>query len=123
MPTLKHVVDIKNEPEEMSFDAFCRKHSLTGSTDVFMHINASLRSQPTTKTFKRWNDNEIARLQAESAESKRMYREAIARGEIVEPRELTLDEKCEGFYDNPATQAALHVREILKAHGKYQEGM
>lgn len=111
------------KPEEMTYQRFCKIHGLTDDTDVFMHINASMRTQPTTKTFHRWNDSQLSLLQGERDESKRLYREALERGDICEPKEPGLDQKCEGMPDLSCTQAAIRVREILKADGKYREGM
>ena len=105
-----------SQPVPTNFAAFCMQRGLTHDDDVFSHINASLRSHPTSKTFARWNQRETARLQAERDEAKRLYREAIAQGEICE-REMTLNEKCQGDSDNPAVQAAIRVREILSERG------
>lgn len=104
------------QPVPTNFAAFCMQHGLTHDDDVFSHINSSLRSQPTSKTFARWNKRETERLQAERDAAKSQYREAIARGEICE-QEWTLEEKCQGDSDNPAVRAAIRVREILAAHG------
>lgn len=111
------------KPEEMSYERFCMLNKLTDRADVFGHIYASQRSCPTTKSFHRWNNREVNRLMREQEESFKLWRKAIASGEILEPKEPTLDEQCEGMPDLACTQAAIRVREILKAHGKYREGM
>lgn len=108
------MIGTMKEPVPTNFAAFCTERGLTHDDDVFMHINASLRSKPTSKAFARWNQRETERLQRERDESRRLYREAIERGEICESA-LTIDEKCQGEPGNHAVQAARRVREILAA--------
>lgn len=95
----------------MSLEQFAKTHGgLITSADVQSHIHAGLRSMPTTKTYKRSNERRLNELKAARDETMRLYRAAIADGEI---REMTSEESllatANGHEDNSAVQAARRV--------------
>lgn len=102
-------------PQEMSFAQFCRWHGLKDDGDVQAHIHAGLRSAPTTKTFKRFYERTLRELQDARDQSMQLYREAIDRGEICEPRSKTLEEKAAGLPELESTKAAIRLLEKRKA--------
>jgi hypothetical protein len=94
----------------MTLVQFAKAHGLTTTADVDSHIHASLRCRPTTKTFDRWYWRELARLQAARNETARLYREAVARGDIREPTsDESLAATAAGHPDNLSVQAARRV--------------
>lgn len=91
----------------MNLTQFCQLHGLPTSHDVQSHIHAGLRCAPTTKTYRRWFDSELKRLQAGRDECLRKFREAVANGEIIDADTCTdLERVAQGHEDHPATQAA-----------------
>lgn len=92
-----------------NFVQFATERGLTTDADVLSHIHAGLRSMPTTKTYKRWNESTLARLSAERDAAHIAYRKAIADGEVIEPAAATLEEVAAGHPDRQATQAALRL--------------
>ena len=89
----------------MNLEQYARMHGLITDTDVFMHINAGLRSAKQTKTYKRWYEQEILRLQQQASATLDAYNAAMASGEIV-ASVVTLVMIAAGHEDNPAVQAA-----------------
>lgn len=90
---------------------FCAEHGLTTEYDVLSHIHAGLRSAPTTKTYSRWNDAELARLQREASASLAAYEAAVARGDVIRPPKPTIEEKAAGHPDLESTKAAKRLLE------------
>lgn len=93
----------------MNLQQFAASRGLVTDAEVQGHLHAGLRSAPQTKTFKRFFDRKLLELQQARDETRRLYEEAIALGEIQRPEPLSLAEKAQGHPDNPATQAALRV--------------
>lgn len=99
-------------PRRMNLTQYCREHGYPTSHDVQSHIHAGLRSKPTTKTYQRWFDAELRRLQDGRDEGARRFREAIASGEIIDAdATLDLDRVAQGHPDNASTQAAQRLLE------------
>jgi len=100
-------------PPILSLEAWAARQGRTTDAAVHGHIHAGLRSAPTTKTYKRWNERELSRLQNASDETKRLYAAAVARGEIRSPQSLSRRERLEltaaGHPDNPSVQAARRI--------------
>ena len=93
---------------EQTLEAFAAERGLITDADVQGHIHAGLRSAPTTKTYRRWNERRLAELQAARDATKRMYEAAIASG-TVKPLLPSLERTAAGHPDNPSTQAAQRV--------------
>lgn len=88
---------------------------LTDAVDA--HIQAGLRSAPTTKTFRRWYFAELTRLQGARDRTVQLYRTAVANGEVIDPNACRLHrlmKTANGHPDNESVQAA---RRILTAMG------
>ena len=76
---------MKISPRPMSLAEFARLNNGTTLDDVNAHTQGALRSKPQPKTFARFFEKRLNELLRASEETTRLYREAIARGEIVEP--------------------------------------
>ena len=108
-------------PPVISLEAWAaRQGGRITDSHVDGHIHAGLRSAPTTKTYRRWNELELRRLQTASDETKRLYEAAIARGEIRSPKSLSRRERLEltaaGHPDNPSVQAARRLLAQAQQH-------
>ncbi|TEA78680.1 hypothetical protein [Allopusillimonas ginsengisoli] len=96
----------------MNLTQFAAMLGLPTSHDVESHIHAGLRSAPTTKTYKRWFDSELRRLQAGRDEAVRRFRAAVTAGEIVDAdADVDLERVAQGHPDNISTQAAKRLLE------------
>jgi len=107
----------------MNLTQFAVSRGLPTSADVESHIHAGLRSAPTTKTYQRWFDAKLAALQAGRDEATRLFREAIASGEIIDADvQVSLEQKAAGHPDNASTQAAQRLlakrRELTREQGE-----
>lgn len=83
---------------------------LTEAVDA--HIHAGLRSAPKTKTYKRWYFSELLRLQDLRDKTVALYREAVEKGEVIDPsanRMERLRRTAMGHSDNPSVQAARRI--------------
>jgi len=94
----------------MNLTQFADETAGVTDSDVFMHINAGLRSAPTSGSYKRRFDAETSRLQAVRDATAAAYRAEIAAGRIVEPT-ISLEERADGHPDNRSTQAARRLLE------------
>ncbi|MGB6103636.1 MAG: hypothetical protein WBF88_07280 [Pusillimonas sp.] len=103
----------------INFVQFAKEHGLPTSHDVESHIHAGLRSKPTTKTYQRWFDKELARLQTGRDEAMRLFREAVASGEIADSDAVRNTERAaQGHPDNRSTQAARRLLEKRAARAQ-----
>jgi hypothetical protein len=93
----------------LSFHQYAALHGLTTDEDVYMHIQAGLRSAPQTKTHKRWYEGKTLKLQDARDASKAAYAEALRQGTVLPPPPTTLEEKAKGHPDNPSVQAAIRL--------------
>lgn len=89
-------------------DVLARNRLLEAQAAVDGHIHAGLRSVPQTKTYRRWNAKELARLQAERDAAKAEF------VPVPESRMERLRAAAAGHPDNESTQAA---RRLLARHG------
>jgi hypothetical protein len=92
---------------------------LTEAVDA--HIHAGLRSAPRTKTYRRWYFSELQRLQDLRDKTVALYREAVEKGEVIDPNSSRIDRlrrTAKGHPDNPSVQAA---RRILAGMGYSDE--
>lgn len=89
-----------------NFVQFAIERGLTTDADVQSHIHAGLRSAPTTKTYKRWNEQTLARLQSERDHAHELYDAAVAAGDVIRPAKPTLEERANGNPDLESTKAA-----------------
>jgi len=110
--------------EVMSYIQFAAQRSLVTDYDVQGHIHAGLMAAHMPKSYHRRYQKRLIELQAGREEGLRLYREAIERGEVVPPAELThrerLEERAKGDPDFESTQAAIRTLARLKA--KAEEG-
>lgn len=98
---------MSDAPIAKTLEAFARERGLVTTADVDSHIHAGLRSKPQTRTYQRWYDNELTRLQAARDETMRLYRAEIEAGRLVAPTALDrYAATAAGHPDNPSTQAA-----------------
>lgn len=105
-------------PQEMNFAQFCKWHGLTHDADVEGHIHAGLRSKPTSKTFARFFSRKLRELQDARDEARSLYRQAIERGELVEPARRTTEEIAGGLPELESTQAAIRILAKRKEKSK-----
>lgn len=107
----------------MNLTQFAVSMGLPTSHDVESHIHAGLRSKPTTKTYQRRFDAELRRLQAGRDEAVRLFREAVASGEIVDAdAAIDLERVAQGHPDNRSTQAAIRLLAKRRALAQEQGG-
>lgn len=100
----------------MNLTQFATSQGLPTSHDVESHIHAGLRSKPTTRTYQRWFDAELARLQAGRDKAVRIFREMVAQGLIIDAdADVDLERKTQGHPDNPSVQAARRLLEKRRA--------
>lgn len=114
--------------DPVTFEAFCHQRGLAKAlgAEVDGHIHAALRSKPTTKTFARFYERELRRLQGERDQAlekaRREYGQAIESGEI---RQLTPTEslqiRANGHPDLEATRAARRLLDKRDATNETQE--
>ncbi len=94
----------------MNLTQFAREFGGVTDYDVQGHIHGGLMAAHMPKSYHRRYQKRLLELQEARDETARRYAEAIARGEIAAPRELTYREKLEitaaGDPDFPSTQAA-----------------
>lgn len=105
--------------EVMSYVQFAAKHHLVTDYDVQGHIHAGLMAAHMPKSYHRRYQKRLAELQDERAKGERLYREAIERGEVVPPAEMThrerLESKAQGDPNMPSVQAAIRTLARLEA--------
>lgn len=99
-----------------SLAAFALARGLVTMADARSHIHAGLRSQPTTKRFRRWYAAETSRLLAAAGDTARLYAESIEAGEIAAPPPASLEQIAAGHPDLASTQAAMRV--LAKRHAR-----
>lgn len=104
--------------ETMGLTRFATTRGLKTMFDVRSHIHAGLRCAPTSKRYRKWYESETQRLLAASAETDRLYAEAVQRGEIVPPTKPTLEDIAAGDPDRADTQAAIRVLAKRAARAK-----
>ncbi|MGL4230900.1 MAG: hypothetical protein ACRCWJ_05980 [Casimicrobium sp.] len=116
----------ERKPQNLIQWAVANKRTTTA--DVDGHIHAGLRSAPTTKTYKRWYQRTLARLQEERDATTRDYHAAVARGDVTPPPVLSRRERYEqlasGLPELPSVQAArrlLEKMDQLEAESKQDE--
>jgi hypothetical protein len=92
------------------FAAFCAHYGIVGDHDVFHHINANLRCQPTSQAHARRWAARFAELQSLRNVSERMFVTALVTGESRLPTHLErLAAQADGHEDLAATHAARRV--------------
>lgn len=77
----------------------------TTSDDVYMHIQAGLRSLPANR--RAWYERTTAELQRKRDATTAAYETAIAAGEVIRPAPATLEERAAG--EGEAAEAARRV--------------
>lgn len=111
--------------EIMSYTQFAARRSLVTDYDVQGHIHAGLMAAHMPNSYHRRYKKRLIELQDGREEGLRLYREAIDRGEVRPPRELTsrerLEERAKGDPDFQSTQAAIRTLARLKA--KAEQGV
>lgn len=105
--------------EVMSYVQFAAKHHLVTDYDVQGHIHAGLMAAHMPKSYHRRYQKRLSELQAARADGERLYREAIERGEVTAPTEMShrerLESKAHGDPQMPSVQAAIRTLARLKA--------
>lgn len=101
----------ENQPiEYMNIVQFAAKFGGITTADVDSHIHAGLRSKPQTKTYDRWWNKELKRLQDARDETERAYYDAVKTGKIKNPKDsprlVKLYQTASGHPDNDSVQAA-----------------
>lgn len=83
------------------------------SYDVSSHVQAGLRSAPTSKTYQKWYYSEIAKLNQLVIEAANKYNEAVEKGLVINPDNDSRKEKlirtAQGHPDNESVQAAIRI--------------
>lgn len=99
----------------LNFVQWCIANGYPTEHDVQSHIHAGLRSARQTRTYKRWYEKEILRLQQLVTEARILYSEAVEEGDVINPDNVSSKEKlirtASGHPDNESVQAA---RRLLK---------
>lgn len=106
------------DPKVRNLVQFAAERGMVTDADVASHIHAGLRSMPTTKTYKRWNEKQTDRLKGLRDETKRAYEAALVAGEVVAPPKPTTEEIALGHPDNPSVQAARRLLERKAARAQ-----
>jgi predicted transposase YdaD len=108
--------------EVMTYNQFAAKHRLVTDYDVQGHIHAGLMAAHMPNSYHRRYKKRLLELQESRAEGQRLYQEAIERGEVSEPNEMSLRERLEaranGHPDLASTQAAIRTLARLKARAE-----
>lgn len=97
---------MSDKPKTQNIFQFAKERGLVTTAEVDSHIHAGLRSAPPWKTYRRWYFRRLRELQDARDETVRLYRAAVASGEIIEPPKPTMEEIAQGCPDNAAVQAA-----------------
>lgn len=101
--------------EELTYIQYAARHGLVTDYDVQSHIHGGLMAAHMPNSYHRRYKKRLAELQEERAKGISKYREAISRGEIVEPRKRGLmeemKEKAKGHPDLASVQAARRLCE------------
>lgn len=106
------MLNIKTAPRTMNIAQFAKERGMITTQDVDSHIHAGLRSAPTTKSYARSNAAALSRLQAARDETVRLFREAVARGEIIDADSIAdMERTARGMPENPSVQAAKRLLE------------
>lgn len=108
------------DPERLSYTQFAARHGLITEYEVQGHIHGGLRAAHMPNSYHRNFKKRLLELQNLRDEGRRKYEEAIERGEVARPVELTLRERLEitaaGDPDKESTQAAIRVLARMAAN-------
>lgn len=89
------------------------------SYDVSSHVQAGLRSAPTSKTYHKWYYSEIERLNKLVILAKNKYTEEVEKGLVINPDNDSRIDKlmrtAQGHPDNESVQAAIRI--LKKRYG------
>lgn len=100
-------------PERLSYTQFAARHGLVTEYEVQGHLHGGLRAAHMPKSFHRNFQKRLLELQDLRDEGRQKYKDAIERGEILPPVELTSRERLEitasGDPNKESTQAARRV--------------
>jgi|GEM_PF-5628142 len=103
----------------MSYIQFAAKHNLVTDYEVQGHIHSGLMAAHMPNSYHRNYQKRLIELQEARAKGLRLYQEAIDRGEIYLPAELThrerLEIKANGDPNMSSTQAAIRILARMNA--------
>lgn len=89
------------------------------SDDVSSHVQAGLRSAPTSKTYHKWYYSEILRLNQLVLIAQNKYNEEVEKGLVINPDNDSRIDKlmrtAQGHPDNESVQAAIRI--LKKRYG------
>lgn len=112
-------------PKEMSYDQFAFEHKLTTDYEVQGHIHAGLMAEHMPKSYHRRYQKRILHLQDERDQGQHLYRQAIERGEITPPVEMSnlvrLEAAAKRHPDLASTQAAIRALQRRKQNQQAKE--
>jgi hypothetical protein len=98
----------------MTLVEFAVERGLLTTADVDAHIHGGLRSKPQTKSYQRWYDKKLIKLQRQRDATTAAYLAAVAAGEVLAFGRLErLIATASGHPDNESVQAA---RRLLVKH-------